>query len=58
MVEEGNENLNRGNILLAQRTEAEEERAKLERGEVEGGKKVKRRESGRQWEEKLDEVKR
>lgn len=41
MIEEGNENLNQGNILLAPRTEAEEERAKDERGEVEGGKKMK-----------------
>lgn len=39
MIEEGNENLNQGNILLALRTEAEEERAKDERGEVEGGEK-------------------
>lgn len=38
VIEEGNENLNQGNILLAPRTEAEEERAKDERGEVEGGK--------------------
>lgn len=36
VVEEGNENLNQGNILLAPRTEAEEERAKDER-EVERG---------------------
>lgn len=34
MIEEGNENPNQGNILLALRTEAEEERAKDERGEV------------------------
>ena len=38
MIEKGNENLNQGNILLAPRTEAEEERAKDERGEVEGKK--------------------
>lgn len=46
MIEEGNENLNQGNILLAPRTEAEEERAKDERGEVEG-KKMKGR--GKKW---------
>lgn len=34
-------NLNQGNILLAPRTETEEERAKDERGEVEGGKEMK-----------------
>lgn len=39
MEEEGNENLNQGNILLALKAEAKEERAKDERGEVEGGKK-------------------
>lgn len=39
MIEEGNENLNQGNILLAPRTEAEEERVRDERGEVEGGEK-------------------
>lgn len=50
MIEEGNENLNQGNILLAPRTEAEEERAKDERREVEGGKKDERRKSGGQWE--------
>lgn len=36
MIEEGNENPNQGNILLALRTEAEEERAKDDRGEVGG----------------------
>lgn len=46
MIEEGNENLNQGNILLAPRTEAEEERAKDERGEVEGGKKKMK---GKKW---------
>lgn len=52
MIEEGNENLNQGNILLALRTEAEEERVKDERGEVEGGKKkMKGGKSGGQWEE-------
>lgn len=42
VIEKGNENLNQGNILLALRTEAEEESVKDERGEVEG-KKDKRR---------------
>ncbi len=52
MIEEGNENLNQGNILLALRTEAEEERAKDEReGRWKGGeKKDERRKSGGQWE--------
>lgn len=37
MIEEGNENLNQGNILLALRTEAEEEKVRAERGR--GGRK-------------------
>lgn len=41
MIEEGNENLNQGNILLAPRTEAEEERARDERGEVEKERRKK-----------------
>ena len=55
MIEEGNENLNQGNILLAPRTEAEEERAKDEReggGRGEREKKMKGGKSGGQWEGK------
>lgn len=50
MIEEGNENLNQGNILLAPRTEAEEERAKDERRGGGRGKKMKEGKSGGQWE--------
>lgn len=46
MIEEGNENLNQGNILLAPRTEAEEERVKDERGEVERKKDERRKAEG------------
>lgn len=57
VVEEGNENLNQGNILLAPRTEAEAERAKDERGGRRGDGGDERRKSGGQWEEKRVEGK-